>query len=82
MMCSKNVQLTADCEKRLPTKSSEALFYAGAEGRTRTGTPSLTADFEFLQGVFRRFGFSLTTTLKSTGFIELMAVFSAVFRPT
>ena len=46
MMCSKNVQLTADCEKRLPTKSSEALFYAGAEGRTRTGTPSLTADFE------------------------------------
>ena len=45
-MCSKYVQLTADCKKRLPTKSSEVLIFLGAEGRTRTGTPSLTADFE------------------------------------
>ena len=68
-------------KKRLPTKSSEALIYAGAEGRTRTGTPSLTADFEFLHGVFRHFSANLNTVRKPADFIDLRPVFYGVFRP-
>jgi len=66
-------------KKGFRRKSSEALIYAGAEGRTRTGTPSLTADFEFLQAVFRRFTFKLTTMLKAANFTGTMAVFYGGF---
>ena len=56
-------------------------FLTGAEGRTRTGTPSLTADFEFIQAVFRRFDFKLTTTLKVADFTGTKAASYGVSRP-
>jgi len=39
----------------------------------------LTADFEFLQGVFRRFAFTLTTMLKVANFTRTKAVFHGGF---
>ena len=66
---------------RDPGQSHPGVFFALLSDFITSLLIFLTADFEFLQAVFRRFGFSLTTTLKATDFIELMAVFSAVFRP-
>jgi hypothetical protein len=62
-------------------KSSEALIYTGAEGRTRTGTPSLTADFEFLQGVLGQYSTKLNTTFKIVNITDVRSVFNWVFRP-
>jgi len=57
------------------------MYVTGAEGRTRTGTTFRTADFEFLQGVFRQFAIKLTTSLKVADFIGSKAFFYAGFRP-
>ena len=65
---------------RLETKSTGSTF-DGAEGRTRTGTPSLTADFEFNSGAFRRYSMKLTTTLKVAYFTGAKPVLCSVFRP-
>jgi len=50
----------------------------GAEGRTRTGTPSLTADFEFLQGIFRQFGFRLNIIAKICCILLVLSQFLTV----
>ena len=50
---------------------------SGAEGRTRTGTPSLTADFEFIHGASRRFVLNLTTSLNPPDFTGLVRLYRA-----
>ena len=81
--CSKYVQLTADYKKKASGENRwKPWSFYGAEGRTRTGTPSLTADFEFLHGVSRRFVLSLTTSLKPPDFTGLVRHLLSAFRPS
>jgi len=68
-------------KKGFRRKSSEALIYAGVGGRTRTGTPSLTADFERYLGVFVAKTSSGTITVKSevdTSKIKLSDKFNCI----